>query len=277
MRISVIQMAPSPDLAHNLREAQRLIEACVAEDQPDLVSLPESWTCIGADIETTRRQGQSLPAANTGAPGGEAYELLREIARRHRIVVHGGSMGELAGELLYNTTVVFGSDGAELARYRKIHMCDIVMPDGTAAFESDRYSAGDATATFQIGDMTVGLAICYDLRFPELFRQLRRKGAELILLPSVFPLQTGKDHWEPLIRARAIETQCWIAAANTYGSYTTAAGTHYTYGHSLICDPWGHVVAKASDGVAWTTARLDRALTQKVRRDIPLMNHLRLV
>lgn len=277
MRISVIQMAPSPDLAENLREARRLIDECVSTDRPDFVALPESWTCIGADLEQTRAQGQRLPAPSGDARGGEAYEMLRDAARRHRIAIHGGSMGEMEAGRLYNTTVVFGPNGAEMARYRKIHMCDIILPDGTAALESDRYSAGDKTTVFTLQGTTIGCAICYDVRFPELFYRLRKEGAQLIVLPSVFPLQTGKDHWEVLIRARAIETQCWIAAPNTYGPYTTASGTHHTYGHSLICDPWGHIVAMASDVVGWTTARFDQDLTQKVRQGIPLMAHRRLI
>ena len=116
------------------------------------------------------------------------------------------------------------------------------------------------------------------MRFPELFLALRRAGAELIILPAAFTLQTGKDHWETLIRARAIETQCWIAAPATWGRHLDGGGdARFTYGHSLICDPWGHVVAKVSDGIGWATARIDPALTARVRRDMPVLEHRRLV
>jgi predicted amidohydrolase len=272
MRISVIQMTPSPDFQNNLKEARRLIEECVQADKPDFVALPECWTSIGNDLERTRAYGQRFGSAD--AP---ALQLLREMAMKHRIIVHGGSLGEMDDGKLYNTTVVYGADGTQLARYRKIHMADVVMPDGVADRESDRYAAGCDPVVFEAGGIKIGCTICYDLRFPELFYMLRREGAELIVLPAVFPLQTGKDHWETLLRARAIETQCWIAAPNTQGPYTSATGTYHTYGHSLICNPWGHIVAMASDGPGWATARMDRAFTQKVRQQIPLMEHRRLI
>jgi nitrilase len=127
--------------------------------------------------------------------------------------------------------------------------------------------------TYRVGEATVGCAICYDVRFPELFLALRRRGADLIFLPAAFTLQTGKDHWEVLIRARAIETQCWMAAPATWGTHQERAGPRQTYGHSLIVDPWGHVVARASDGTGWAAARIDPQLTARVRRDMPVLEH----
>lgn len=277
MRISVVQMTPSPDLSRNLAEADRLLRACIAADSPQMVCLPECWPCIGADVEGVRAAAEPLPPRGATGPGGIVYEFLREVARRHGIHVHGGSISERDGDRLFNTTVVFGPDGAEIARYRKIHMADFTAPDGTRSGESDVYARGRETVVFDANGLGVGCAICYDLRFPELFYCLRRDGAELIVVPAVFLLQTGKDHWETLIRARAIETQCWIAAANTYGSYTSARGVNHTYGHSLICDPWGHVVAKVSDATGWASARVDRAMTERVRAQIPLMEHRKLI
>jgi nitrilase len=132
--------------------------------------------------------------------------------------------------------------------------------------------------TCEANGTKLGLAICYDVRFPELFLALRRAGADLIFLPSAFTVQTGKDHWETLIRARAIETQCWFAAAATCGRHAAGDGSPlYTYGHSLVCDPWGHVVAKVSDGTGWATARIDPAVTARVRRDMPVLEHRKLV
>ncbi len=192
--------------------------------------------------------------------------------------MHGGSLAERAGEKLFNTTVVFGPDGAEIARYRKIHLFDIVAPDGTGYRESNTYGAGDDVVTCEADGTRLGLAICYDVRFPELFLALRRAGAEVIFLPSAFTLQTGKDHWEPLIRARAIETQCWMVAAATWGQHLDGARNEprFTYGHSMICNPWGHVVAQTSDGTGWATARIDPDLTVRVRRDMPVLEHRRL-
>jgi deaminated glutathione amidase len=193
--------------------------------------------------------------------------------------VHGGSMGEKGGDKLFNTTVVFGPDGEEIARYRKIHLFDIVAPDGTGYRESNTYGAGDKVVTCDADGTKMGLAICYDVRFPELFLDLRRAGAEVVFLPAAFTLQTGKDHWETLIRARAIETQCWFAAAATWGQHLEGAKNEprFTYGHSLVCDPWGHVVAKVSDGTGWATARIDPKVTARVRRDMPVLEHRKLV
>ena len=277
MRVTVVQMNPSADKAANLAAADRLVSAAVAEDRPDLVVLPEMWTCLGGDRDIKRAAAERLPAPGGAARGGDAYTLLRTLAERHRIVLHGGSIAEDGGDRLYNTTIVFGPEGEERARYRKIHLFDITGPDGTGYRESATFGRGADIVTYRAGNTTIGCTICYDLRFPELYLALRRAGAEVIVVPAAFTLQTGKDHWEVLIRARAIETQCWIAAAATWGRHEERGEPRFTYGHSLIADPWGHVVAKASDGEGWATARIDPAVTARVRRDMPLVDHRVLV
>ena len=278
MRVSVIQMNPGADKLENISQASRLIDAAIAADRPDIVSLPEVWTCLGGPREGKFAQAETLPPVGSNQPGGPAYEFLRSVARGQRIHVHGGSMGELGGERLFNTTVVFGPDGTELARYRKIHLFDITAPDGMGFKESATYAGGDAIVIYEVAGIKVGCAICYDLRFPEMFLALRRAGAELIFLPSNFAVQTGRDHWDVLIRARAIESQCWIAAPATWGKYSAdgAGDIRWAYGHSMLCDPWGHIVAKVSDGTGWATARIDPALTERVRRDMPVLEHRRL-
>lgn len=278
MRISVVQMHPGHVKADNIAQAHALIEAAVAADKPDLIALPEMWACLGGDRAAKFDQAEHLPPPGSDTPGGAAYEFLRGIARAHRIHVHGGAIAEQGGAQLFNTTLVFDPDGRELARYRKIHLFDIVTPDGQGYRESATYGAGTEVVTYTAGGVKVGCAICYDVRFPELFLALRRAGAELIVLPAAFTLQTGKDHWETLIRARAIETQCWLAAPATWGRHVEGArqDPRFTFGHSLICDPWGHVVAQVSDGTGWATARIDPALTERVRRDMPVLDHRRL-
>ena len=277
MRVSVIQMSPGADKAENIAQARQLIDAAVTADRPDLVALPEIWTCLGGDRATKFAQAEALPETGANAPGGPAYEFLRDMARRHHITMHGGSMGELAGDRLFNTTVVFDPEGTETARYRKIHLFDIDTPDGQGYRESAVYGAGADVVTVKSGDTKMGLAICYDVRFPELFLALRRAGAELIMLPAAFTMQTGKDHWEVLIRARAIESQCYIAAPACTGKHIDGSGeARFTYGHSLICDPWGHVTARASDGIGFASARVDRALIAKIRRDMPVLSHRKL-
>jgi nitrilase len=268
-------MSPGSDKAENIAQARRLIDAAVAADKPDLVALPEIWTCLGGTRAIKLASGEPLP--EPGKQGGEAYEFLRALAIQHQITVHGGSIGESAGDKLFNTTLVFSPNGKELARYRKIHLFDITTPDGQGYLESALYGAGDQVVTFEAGGLTIGLAICYDLRFPELFLALRRAGAELIILPAAFTLQTGKDHWEVLLRARAIETQCWFAAPACTGVYNEGnREPRFTYGHSLIADPWGHVVAKASDGPSWATASINQTLAARIRQNMPVLAHRRL-
>lgn len=271
MRVSVIQMNQGSDKAANLDQARRLVEAAHAADRPDLVTLPETWTNLGGGREARNAAAEPLP--EPGGTGGPAYELMRSLARGLNIHVHGGSMIEGGHEKLFNTTVVFDPDGREIARYRKIHLFDITGPDGTGYRESALYGAGDRLVTFQAGGVTFGCTICYDIRFPEQYVALRRLGAEAIFVPSNFTLQTGKDHWEVLMRARAIESQCWILAAASHGQYEERGATRSVYGHSLVADPWGHVVAKCSDGTGWATARIDPAVTSRVRRDMPVLEH----
>jgi predicted amidohydrolase len=273
MRVSVMQLNAGADKSENIAQARRLFEAAHAADAPDLLALPEMWSCLGGDRATKFASAEALPEEGSGEAGGEAYEFLRGVACGLGVAVHGGSIAERVGERLFNTTVVFDRDGRELARYRKIHLFDITAPDGMGYRESATYGAGDAVVTVALGGVTLGLSICYDLRFPELFLALRRAGAELILVPAAFTLQTGRDHWEVLLRARAIETQCWVAAPATWGQHQDPGGARTTFGHALVCDPWGGVVARASDGVGWASARIDRAMTARVRRDMPVLEH----
>lgn len=274
MRVCILQMSPGQDKSENIAQAHALVERAISEERPRLIGFPEVWTCLGGSMRTRLDNGEDLPDSGSGNEGGQAYRFLRDIARRNGIYVHGGSIGERLRGKLANTTVVFDPAGNEIARYRKIHLFDVVTPDGTGYRESADYIPGDSIVTFDLDGMKVGCAICYDVRFPNMFWSLRSAGAELILLPAAFTLQTGKDHWETLIRARAIETQCWFAASATWGPNTDGNGqTRFTYGHSLICDPWGQVVAKVSDGIGWTSTTIDRSLTERIRSNMPVLEH----
>jgi deaminated glutathione amidase len=274
VRVTVVQMNSGHDKAANIAQARGLIENAIAADHPRILALPEIWTCLGGDYQTKLDQGEALPPAGSNEKGGDAYEFLRNVARDNQIYVHGGSIGERAEAKLFNTTIVFDPHGKEIARYRKIHLFDVTTPDGTGYRETAEYGGGTSLVTYQADGVRIGCAICYDIRFPEMFLALRRANVELIFLPAAFTLQTGKDHWEILIRARAIETQSWIAAPGTWGRNVDGNGEpRFTYGHSLICDPWGQVVAKVSDGIGWATARIDRHITERVRRDMPVLDH----
>jgi deaminated glutathione amidase len=284
MKITVIQMEPGPRKDENIAQAGRLIQRAVTEDSPRLVVLPETWSCLGGDPGTRLAQGEVL--ADSAVLGeaqraqvkdihlqSAAYDFLQRIAREHKIYLHGGSIGERVGDHLFNTTLVFSPEGREIARYRKIHLFNADTADGSGYCESAEYGAGESIVTYKADDLIAGCAICYDLRFPELFLALRRAGAEVIVLPAAFTLQTGRDHWEPLLRARAIETQCWIAASATWGAHTEAGHSRATFGHSLICDPWGHIVSSVSDGTGWATNYIDRRLTAQIRARMPILSH----
>ena len=275
MRATVIQFEATSHKARNIEAVRGLVAAAIAQDRADLVSLPEMWSCLGGDRAAKREAAEPLPTP--GTPPGPAYAFMAEIARAHGIIVHGGSIAELAGETLFNTSLVFGSDGAELVRYRKIHLFDITTPSGAGYRESSLFGAGKDVAVASTVHARLGLSICYDLRFPELFLALRRQGAEVILIPSAFTAETGRDHWEVLLRARAIETQCWVIAAATTGQHNDAAGNRRsTWGHSMIVDPWGTVRASLGDAPGFATADIDLAQVARVRDAMPVLQHRRL-
>ncbi len=270
MKLSLIQMNSVSDKAANISEASRLIEEAVAHERPDWVLLPEVFDWHGGSKADKLREAEIIP-------GGPAYEMAQGLAKKHRIFVHAGSLFEkIPGEdRVGNTSVVFNREGAEVARYRKMHMFDITTPDGTPYNESATIKPGDGLATYDADGVTVGCAICYDLRFPALFQALADRGADLIALPASFTMQTGKDHWEVLLRARAIETECYVAACGQTGSFKQGNETRWTYGHSMVVDPWGHVTARASDGVGIVSTRIDPKRVAKVREMIPVMRHKR--
>ncbi|GBQ79689.1 carbon-nitrogen hydrolase [Gluconacetobacter johannae DSM 13595] len=278
VRTTVVQMAPGSSLPDNIDQARHLIEAAIRADRPDLVVLPEMWSCLGGTRDVKFASAEALPAPGAADDAaGPLYRFMRDMARTHGVTLHGGSIGERRGDRLMNTSLLFDAQGVERARYRKIHLFDITTPGGEGYRESDTYAPGEDIVTAPVGPFTAGLAICYDIRFAELFLALRRKGANLIVLPAAFTAETGEAHWATLLRARAIETQCWVVACGTTGTHVDAGGNaRRTYGHSMIIDPWGTLVAQATNGAGWTTARLDMDLVHKVRAGIPVIDHRRL-
>jgi predicted amidohydrolase len=256
--VAVLQMNSGEDKAANVETALRLIDEAAATGAR-LVVLPEIWPYLGSDAGN-RTNAELIPGPITGA--------LAAKAKQHGIYVHGGSILEQRdGEpKLLNTTVVFDPSGELVAQYSKIHMFDVVL-DGIASYrESNTVQRGEEIVTFDMDGTTVGLAICYDLRFPELFRILTLHGADVIVLPAAFTMTTGKDHWEVLIRARAIENQVYMVSCGQYGP--DSAGK-WCYGRSLIADPWGTVLATAPDREYVLRATVDLDYLQKVRRQVP--------
>jgi predicted amidohydrolase len=268
MKISLIQMNSISDKPANIAAAAALVERAVAEERPDWICLPECFDFLGGDHKTKF-------AAAEAFPGGPAYAAIQALATKHSIYIHAGSILEKpeTGERIHNTTVVFDRTGAEIARYRKIHMFDIAAPDGAKYHESAAFAPGNKVVTYGCEDMIIGCSICYDLRFPGLYQALVAKGAQIIAIPSAFTLQTGKDHWEVLCRARAIETEAYICASAQTGGHIAGGERRQSYGHSLVADPWGHVIAKASDGIGIVSARIDLDLVKKVRAEIPVAQH----
>jgi nitrilase len=271
MKVSLVQMNSINDKAANLAAARDLIERAVTEEKPDWICLPEVFDFMGGSRRDKFEAAEAIP-------GGPAYSMCQELAAKHHVFIHAGSIlekgdGADGDGRIHNTTVVFDRDGKEIARYRKIHMFDITTPDGVSYRESNAFAPGNSVATYECDGITVGCAICYDLRFPDLFQALAEKGAEMIALPSAFTMQTGKDHWEVLCRARAIETETYFLAAAQTGPHIAGNEVRQTYGHSMVIDPWGHVVAKASDGVGTVTTRIDPQRVAKVRAQIPVAQH----
>ncbi|QDH17361.1 carbon-nitrogen hydrolase family protein [Swingsia samuiensis] len=280
MRVAVIQMEPSADRDANIAQAEKFIHEASAQGPLDLVVLPEVWNCLGGTIEQKHKAAEFFP--QNGEKGGVLYETLKSIAQKYKVWVHGGSIGEKTakseGAKLANTSLVFDPDGVEQARYRKIHLFDVVTPNGEGYRESDSYVPGDAIKTVDIANIPTGLAICYDVRFSELFAALRDAGAKMIILPAAFTKQTGKAHWEVMIRARAIETQSWVIACGTTGSYVDGDGSiRETFGHSMIVNPWGCVVLSLGSEPGWGVAELDIDLVSQVRERMPVQENRRLV
>jgi predicted amidohydrolase len=262
LRVSVVQMNSRDDKAKKIETALRLIDQAAAEGGR-LIALPEIWSFLGSD-EGSREAAETIP--------GPTIELLAERARRHDVYIHAGSIQEVrdGDPRMYNTTALIDPRGDIIAKYSKIHMFDVVL-DGVATYqESATVSPGDEIVLADVDGFTVGLSICYDIRFPELYRILALRGAEIIMHPAAFTLTTGKDHWEVLIRARAIENTVYMVSPAQVGS---DAEGKWCWGRSMIVNPWGTVVATAPDEETVITATLDRALLDRVRRQVPSLNN----
>ena len=257
-RVACVQLTSRDDKAVNLEKAEQLL-ARAAATGADIVVLPEKWNAIG-DSATLHEAAEPLE-------GGESVEAMSEWAARYGITLVGGSITERreGHEKLSNTCLVFDPEGTLTAVYRKIHLFDVEV-DGQVYRESEAEEPGDEPVLARADDWVVGLSICYDVRFPELYRVLALEGADLLTVPSHFTLHTGRDHWEVLLRARAIENHCYVAAAAQVGE--TRPGRP-SYGRSLIADPWGIVLAQAPDEEGVISAELERARLEEVRRNLP--------
>lgn len=261
LRVAAVQLNSQEDVEANLKSAESLIEAAVA-DGSRLVVLPEYANYLA---ETDKlKHAETLE--------GRTISLFRKIAEKHGVYLHCGSFIEKSEDpnRAFNTSVLIAPQGEVVAVYRKIHLFDVVIPEQVEARESATIKPGRKVVVADTDFGRVGLTICYDLRFPELYRALTDKGARLIFVPAAFTLYTGKDHWEPLLRARAIENQVFIIAAGQFGSHPPG---HMCYGNSMVIDPWGTVIARAAEGVGYIIADIDWSIQERVRRNLPCLEH----
>ena len=264
-RAAAVQMSSGPDKGANLDRAKTLIRSA-AKQGARLVVLPEVFAWRGprraeADV------AEPIPGPTT--------DRLAALARELEIHLQAGSVSEkIEGERrCYNTALLFAPNGELVGKYRKIHLFDVEIPGQVSARESEARKPGEATTVVRTEIGVIGLSVCYDLRFPELYRRLVRAGAEILCIPSAFTFPTGAAHWEPLVRARAIENQCYVIAPDQYG---TSPNGYRDYGSSMIVDPWGVVVARAREGECVITAEIDVEYLKRVRTELPALTHARL-
>jgi deaminated glutathione amidase len=264
--VAAVQMRALEEKATNIAEAEKWICEAAAQGAR-VIALPEVFVWRGIRKEEPQT-AEPIP--------GRTSERLAALARKLSVYILGGSILEHVpgGEKAYNTSLLFSPDGRVLAKYRKIHLFDVDLKEGVSIRESDTRARGDAVVVAETDLCAMGLSICYDLRFPELYRKMAAQGAQLIFVPSAFTAYTGKAHWEPLLRARAIENQAYVVAPAQFGQHSKS---FETYGHSMIVDPWGKIVAELPDGPGVVMAEIDLDYIARVRAELPCLEHIKLM
>jgi|ERR671919_2593333 predicted amidohydrolase len=262
---AAIQMLASDDKAANLKEAKHWVRHAAAQGAR-VVALPEVFIWRGSK-KSERECAEPISGPSSAA--------MAELARELGIYLLAGSiLEEVPGsQKAYNTSLLFNPAGKVIGSYRKIHLFDVDLANGVSLRESDTRAHGEAVAVAKTDLCSMGLSVCYDLRFPELYRGLASQGAELIFVPSAFTAYTGEAHWETLLRARAIENLAYVIAPDQFGK---SAKSFETHGHSMIIDPWGQVIAELPDGPGVITADIDLDYLANVRAELPALNHRRL-
>jgi predicted amidohydrolase len=262
---AAVQMVASDDKAANLKEAERWVRRAAGQGA-SLVALPEVFIWRG---------GKKSERENAEAIAGPTSDAMAALAAELKIYLLAGSILEAipGSEKSFNTSLLFDRSGKMVAAYRKIHLFDVDLANGVSLRESATRAHGEAVAVARSELCAMGLSVCYDLRFPELYRELAKQGAELIFVPAAFTAFTGAAHWRPLLRARAIENQVYVVAPAQFGQSRASFETH---GHTMIVDPWGKILAELADGPGIVTAEIDLDYLKKVRADLPALTHRRL-
>jgi predicted amidohydrolase len=267
LRVGAVQMRSTDDLDANLATTRRLV-AEAAADGAKLVVLPECFSFLG------RKEGDKHAIAEAYPGDGPIFSTVRELATKHGVwIVGGGTPERIADDpkRTFNTAIVVDPSGSLVTRYRKIHLFDVDIPGGATLRESDATAPGNELVVVDIDGAPVGVSICYDVRFPELYRCLvKDRGAQILLVPAAFTAHTGAAHWHLLLRARAVEDQSWVVAAAQWGQHNEKRAS---YGHALISDPWGTVVGEKPEGDGVVVATLDSATVEKRRTQLPSLRH----
>ena len=266
LAVAAVQLCSQADVAQNLERCRELCRRAKARGA-EVVLLPENFAFFGPEADK-RRLAEPLE-------GGTIVSALREMARENAVTVIGGGFPELSADPArpHNTLVVVAPDGSLVASYRKLHLFDVELGGGGSYSESAATSPGSAVVVVDVAGFKLGLSICYDLRFPELYRRLAFAGARILMVPSAFTFPTGEAHWEPLIRARAIENQAYVIAPAQFGPNIYG---YSDYGNSMIVDPWGRVLARAADQEGVVVAPIDLEYQDRVRSELPALKHARL-
>ncbi len=266
-------MTAKNDLLANLAKASELVELA-ARRGARLVGLPENLSFMGPEAEK-RATAEAISLGKVDDQSGVVLRWAAETARRLRVWLILGGVTEKSSDpaKVFNCCVVLNSEGDVVAKYRKIHLFDVDLADGTKLQESAVVLPGDVAVVCDSPVGRLGLSICYDVRFPELYRQLIGMGAEVLTVPAAFTVTTGRDHWHVLLRARAIESQAYVLAPAQWGAHGQG---RTTYGHAMIVDPWGTIIAECPDGEGIAMAEIDPARTRSVRTQLPALTHRRL-
>jgi predicted amidohydrolase len=266
MRVAIVQLNTQDDLSTSLARVRHwAAEAAAAGAQ--LVAFPENFAFMGE--EAARRD---LAERLDGTFPGPIFGALAESASKFGMWILGGGMPEKSDDVArpYNTAVLVDPRGGIAAKYRKVHLFDVTTPDGTSYRESAATAPGVDAVTAEVLGVRIGLSVCYDVRFPELYRRLVDQGARVLVVPASFTVPTGKDHWHPLLRARAIENQAYVLAPAQHGRHPRG---RQTFGKALVVDPWGEVIAQCSEGEGIAVASLDFAYQDRVRTALPALLH----
>ncbi|MEM8643001.1 MAG: carbon-nitrogen hydrolase family protein [Cyanobacteria bacterium P01_G01_bin.54] len=260
---AALQMTSKPSVTDNLLQAEELIELAVRQGA-ELVCLPENFAYMGPEAEKLA-QAQAIARST--------QQFLKTMAQRYQVMVLGGGFPlPVTGDKVYNLAILVAANGEVVSQYAKVHLFDVDLPDENTYCESSTVQAGTELPSVYHSEMlgNLGVSVCYDVRFPELYRHLAKLGADVLFVPAAFTAYTGKDHWQVLLQARAIENTCYVIAPAQTGNHYDR---RYTHGHAMIVDPWGTIVADAGEEPGVALAEISPTTLEQVRRQMPCLQH----